>query len=379
MDVQIRDTEALRRVSPTMLRAYLEAHDWVHEQTWRDRILVWSGTHGEDVREILMPLREQSDTYGVRIAEAVEVLTVAEERSQIEVYYDLIGAGADVIRLRPLNGAGQSGWTLGESVEFLTRARDLITAAARAAERPGQPVYRGRASGEVTEYVRGVRPLPGYEAGPALTLHSQVPAGYGVQLDMGDPFKAPFPRRAVTALNGGLREASRTADAVLAGEKIEDALKEASSQNASANLYDAVAALARRGHGIGISVAWAGVRPADAPGGEFAFSESAAEVFTDGAELLRQNSPFRDAHVTGEIVRLDRQSREEFDGHSVVLYELDGRPIPLHVQFSVEDQEEVVRAFRNSIDISVVGDIHREGRRHFLRNPHDFLVIGATP
>ena len=379
MDVQIRDAEALRRISPAMLRAFLEANGWVQEQTWRDRILVWSSTHSEEVREILMPLREQSDTYGVRIAEAVEVLAVVDERSQLDVYYDLIGAGADVIHLRPLNGASQSGWTLGESVEFLTRARDLITAAARVAERPGQSVYRGRASGEVTEYVRGVRPLPGYEAGPDLTLHSQVPAGYGVQLDMGDPFKAPFPRRATIALNAGLRQASRAADVVLAGGKIEDALKETSSQSTSANLYDAVAALARRGHGISISLTWAGVRPADAPSGEFAFSESAAEVFMEGAELLRQNSPFLDAHVTGEIVRLDRASREEFDGHSVVLYELDGRPIPLHVQFRIEDQEEVVRAFRNNIEISVNGDIHREGRRHLLKDPRDLVVIGATP
>ena len=379
MDVQIRDGTALRRVSPAMMRAYLEARGWEHEGTWRNRIMVWATTGGEGVIEVLIPLREQSGVYATRISEAVASLAEIEDRSQIEVYYDLLGAGADVIRLRPLNGAGQPGWTLGESVDFLTRARDLITAAARAAERPGQPVYRGRASGEVTEYVRGVRPLPGYEAGPELTLHSQVPAGYGVQLDMGDLVRAPFPRRATIALNDGLQEAGMTADAVLAGRKIEDALDENPSQAASANLYDAVAALARRGHGIGVSVAWADVRPADAPSGEFAFSESAAEVFVEGAQLLRQNSPYLDAHVTGEIVRLDRESKAEFDGHSVMLYELDGRPIPLQVQFSFEDQEEVVRAFRNSIEISVNGDIHREGRRYRLRNPREFLVVGATP
>ena len=378
MDVQIRDAEALRKVSPAMLRAYLEAHGWVQGETWRDRIVVWASTADAQVMEILMPLREQSDTYGVRIAEAVEFLAVTENRSQIEVYHDLIGAGADVIRLRPLNGAGQSGWTLGESVDFLTRARDLLNAAARAAERPGQSVYRGRASGEVAEYVRGVRPLPGYEAGPELTLHSQVPAGYGVQLDMGDPIRAPFPRRATIALNAGLHEASATADAVLAGRKIEDALEESPSQAASANLYDAVAALARRGHGIGVNLAWAGVRPAATASSDFAFPESNAEVFVEGAELLRKNSPFLDAHVTGEIVRLDRESKEEFDGHSVVLYEFDGRPIPLHVQFSIEDQEQVVLAFRNGIEISVNGDIQREGRRHVLMNPRDFVVIGAT-
>lgn len=378
MDVEIKDLPALRRVSPTMLRSYLEAHNWTQQELWRDRIVIWANTTGERAFEILMPLREYSDTYALRISESVALLSEIENRSQLEVYYDLMGEGADVIRLKPLNGVGQEGWNLGESVEFLTRARDLLAAAARAAERPGQPVYRGRPSSEVADYVRSVRPLPGYETGPELTLHSQVQSGYGVQRDMGDPVKAPFPRRATIALNDGLREASRTVDRVLAGEEIEEALEEATSQGASANLYDAVAALARGGHGISVSLAWAGVRPASSTDANFAFSESSAAVFSEGAELLRQNSPFLNAHVTGEIVRLDRVLKEEFDGQSIVLYELDGRPIPLHVQFQVADHEGVVRAFREGIQISVNGDIHREGRTYQLRNPHGFAVAIRT-
>ena len=376
MDVLIRDSDALRRLSPTVLRAYLEAHGWTRGETWRNRILVWSKAHGEQISELLSPLREQSDAYAVRISEALTLLAELEERSQLDVYHDLLGAGADVIRLRSLNGAGQSGWTLGDSVEFLTRARDLVMSAARAAERPGQSVYRGRASGDVTDYVRSVRPLPGYETGPELTLHSQVPAGYGTQEDLGDTFGAPFPRRATIALNAGLREAGTKAEAVLAGENLSYVFGETASQGVSANLCDAVAALARRGHGIEVSLSWATVRPAEAGDSQFAFSESTAEVFTEGAALLRQNSPFPDAHVTGAIVRLDRQSREEFDGMAVVLYQLDDRPVALHVQFEMQDRDEVLRAFRDGLEVSLDGDIQREGRQYVLHNLRNF---GVTP
>ena len=379
MDVQIRDAAALRRVSPDKLRAYLQAHDWVQEEVWRDRIMVWSATRGEQVNEILIPLREQSDAYAVRISEAVALLSAIEERSQLAVYYDLVGAGADVIQLRPLNGIRQSGWTLGDSVEFLTRARDRVAAAARAAEHPGQAVYRGRASGQVTDYVRSVRPLPGYEAGPELTLHSEVPTGYDVQEDLGDAFRAPFPRQATIALNNGLREADRTAAAVISGKDITDVFEAAPSQGVSANFCDAVADLARRGHGIGVSLSWAAVRPADAHNGEFQFAESTADVFTQGAQLLRRNSPFNDAHVVGEIVGLDREQREEFDGHSDVVCELDGRPVALKVQFQSADYDEVWRAFRDGIQISIDGDIHREGRRYTLRNPRNFAVASPIP
>ncbi len=379
MDVHIMDTPALERVSPIMFRAYLESRGWVHEQTWRNRIMVWSNSYGGEAREALVPLREQSDVYAVRVSEAVTLLAEFEERSQLDIYYDLLGAGSDVIRLRPLKGSAQTGWDFSDSVDFLTRSRDLITAAARAAERPGQPVYRGRLSGEVTAYVRGVRPLLGPEAGPELTLHSPVPAEYGMQLDMGDPLHAPFSRRATIALNTGLREASEVLEAVYGGGQLSEVFGNEASKAVSANLCDAVAALARQGHGIGVGLSWAKVRPADAPSREFAFVESAADLFAEGAELLRRTNPFIDAHVTGEIVRLDRDSKEEFDGRSVVLHELDGRPVALHVQFDNADQDGVLRAFKNSIEISVDGDIHREGRTYLLKNPHNFVVLDAVP
>ena len=374
MDVQVRDRPALRRVSPTAIQAYLQSHGWVHEENWRERIAVWSLESDGQIHQILAPLLEVSERYHARISDALATLAELEMRSQLDVYYDLIGAGADVIRLRPLNGAGQSGWTLSESVDFLTQARDLVAAAARSAERPGEPVYRGRASGQVTDYVRSVRPLPGYETGPELTLHSEVQAGYGVQEDMGDAFRAPFPRQATIALNNGLREAGRTALAVIGGGEIQSVFEDAPSHGVSANFCDAVAALARHGHGIGVRLAWATVRPSNASDGEFQFPESTADVFVQGAELLRQNSPSPNEHVIGEIVGLDRQRREEFDGQSVLVCELDGRPVALQVQFDAHDYDEVWRAFRNSLTVSVDGDVHREGRRYFLRNPRNFKV-----
>ena len=94
--------------------------------------------------------------------------------------------------------------------------------------------------------------------------------------------------------------------------------------------------------------------------------------------MLRQNSPFPDAHVTGEIVRLDRQSQEEFDGRAVVLYQLDDRPVALQVQFEMQDRDEVLRAFRDGLEVSLDGDIHREGRQYVLHNLRNFGVASGT-
>ena len=374
MNVHIRDSAALSRITPPLLSRYLEVHGWTREETWRGRITVWSTEHIEQRHQVLMPLMELSDAYAVRMSEAVSTLAEIEDRSQLEVYYELIAGGADVIRLRTLNGSKSDRRSLSESAKLLHDARDLVASAARAAERPGQPVYRGRPSGIVTRYIDGIQPLPGYETDGDLVLHSRVPPDYDEQADMGDSFHHPFARQAALALESGLREVGNTVPKVLGGDAGISLFEEAAQRGVSANMCDAVAELVGDQHGIEISLLWAKVRPSEASDGHFAFAESTADVLTEGARWLRRNSPFLDAHVTGEIVRLDRESREEFDGRAGVLYELDGRPVVLNVRFAPVDRDDVLKAFRDGVEVSVYGDVHRAGRRYVLRNPRNFQL-----
>ena len=380
MNVQIRDAAALRRVNPTMLRAYLESHGWSRREIWRDRIAVWSAERDGRAQEILAPLRESSDAYAVRMSEVVAALSEAEERSQLDVYYDLLAAGADAIRLRSLNGVGNAEWTLDESAAVLENARKLLLAAARSAERPGAPVHRGRASGFVSAYMREVAPILGYGGGRELTLHSRTPASYaGSQLDFGDAVKPPFSRQVTLALNNGLREAEKAARTAQTGETIESSFERAAREGANANLCEAVAALAKREHGIGVGVSWAASRPSEEPDGEFSFHESLADALDAGAEWMKSVNPFTDAHVTGEVVHLSRNIKEDFDGQAVIMYEFDNRLTALRVKFDDADHDNVIRAFENSLEVSLYGDVHREGRLYFLENPRDFSVLERKP
>ena len=373
MDVQITDAAALSRVPPTALRAYLQSRDWVQVDTWRSRIQIWSKEHNGQPSQVLSPLREMSGSYATRMYEAVALLAELEERSQFDVYYDLLGARADVVTIRPLNGASARMWSLADSAELLDCSQDLMTAAARAAERPNQLVHRGRISANVTEYVRGVQALPGYEDGQGLTLHSLVPAGYGEQGYMNDEVKPPFSRQVTLALNKGLAGARYVADALIGGAKAADVFEKAKSQGVSANSCGAIAALAERG-GVQIGQRWAAVRPSSASDSVFAFTKSSGEALADGADWLRRRSPFMDAHITGEVVLLSRDRKEDFNGECVIVHELDGRPVALQVRLNPNHREEVFRAFEESLEVSVYGDIHRVGNKHTLENPRDFSV-----
>lgn len=374
MKVQIEDADALRKVSRTALRAYLQSNGWIHAETWRNRILIWSKEYDGRNRDILMPLYEDSGSYATRIYEAVSLLAELEDRSQLDVYYDLMEAGADVIRLRLLNENSRFDESLSARANFLDWAQKLMESAARSVERPNQPVYRGRLSDRVADYMRSVRPLLGYGIGSDLVLHSRVPARYG-QSDMGDDFLSPFGRKTTKALLEGLREADKTAVTVNSGKvEIEEAFKQATCHGVSANLCEALAALAKQSRGVVVSVSWAAVRPAKAADSEFAFLESSADVLEEGAQWLRRKSPALNEYITGEIVRLDKENPGEFDGLATMTCELDGRSVGLHVQFEMEDRDEVVRAFREGIEVSVEGDIYREGKKHVLKNPRHFMV-----
>ena len=374
MEVLITDTRALRRIIPAFLSTYLSIQGWVRQETWKDRIVIWSIESEGRTAELLVPLREQSDAYAVRMSEAVAALSQLEERSQLEVYYDLLGAGSDIIRLRPMSDQAEQEWSLNDNAELLTKVKNLLQAAARAAEVPGRPVYHGRLSADVRDYLQKVRLLPGYETSKELTVHSPVSVDYGQQHDMGDAFREPFPRKVTLALNQGLSKAVKTAEVVIGGEGI-TSFEKASKQGASANLCEAVAALAHQTHGVELVTTWAQVRHSDISPGRFSFAESHAEVLEQGAELLRQKTPLLDALIHGEIVRLDRHSHEDFDGHAIVLAEVDAKTVPLEVQFDTADRDEVLRAFRDNLPIRVNGNIHRDGRRHVLHDPSGFVLV----
>ena len=97
MNVHIRDSAALNRITPSLLSMYLKIHGWVYEETWRGRIAVWSKVYNEKRQQILVPLTDSSDTYAVRMSEAVSTLADIEGRSQLEVYDELVADGAEVV------------------------------------------------------------------------------------------------------------------------------------------------------------------------------------------------------------------------------------------------------------------------------------------
>ena len=375
MKVQIRDRDALSSLTTLNLRVYLRSRGWDDGGRWGERATIHIKEQGGRAWEILVPLRDTVADYAEAMAEAVAVLSAVEEQSQLDVFDDLQGAGADVIGLASLNGAAQGTPSLRQSADLLKDANDLLVAAARAVEKP-QAAYRGGMSAAVAEYLGQVRPRPGYHEGYTLTLYSPVAPRLGEQQDLGDDNAyAPFPRRAALRLAEALQSANTAVSEAAAGSSLAP-FEQAVSSGVSANLCDAAARLAKGGHrnGIGIAVDWAAVRPAGKPAARFRFTGQSADILSDAARHLRSSEPSYGESVMATVVKLEREP-DEFDGRAVILSLREERPIRMSALFEPAAYDTVIRAFRERTAVRLDGDIHPAGQGYELRNPRNLQLI----
>ncbi len=372
MRVDIRDREALSSLSLLSLRTYPKSRQWVDEGDWGNRATVFSKEHKGRRWEILSPFQDTFADFAEAIAEAIAVLATVENRSQLDVFHDLEGTGADVIHMRSPNGMAEKPLSLRQNAEMLDAAYGMLASAARAAEKPSA-AYRGRASSNVADYLDNVQPLPGYHEGYDLTLHSPVPAGFGTQTDFGDAYAAPFSRRATKQLSKALHHASKAITETVSGDTL-DPFSQVVKEGVSANLCDSVAALAENGRGIEIALFWAGVRPSNVPDSNYKFTETSAGILSEAAEFLRRNDPSFDEHLIAQVVRLEKEP-DNFDGKAVLLTVRDERLFRIQVEFKQPAYDMVIQAFRNQKFVSLDGDILPTGNGYELRNPRNLIFV----
>ena len=93
MLVQIRDRAALSSLPSTNLRHYLKTHGWEDAGRWGKRATVHTKKYGGRKWEILIPLSDTVADYAESMAESIAILSTVEERSQLDVFYDILKAG----------------------------------------------------------------------------------------------------------------------------------------------------------------------------------------------------------------------------------------------------------------------------------------------
>ena len=372
MIVEIRDRDALNSISIVSLRTYLNSRGWTNAGVWGERpITIFAKEYAGRTWEVLVPHRDTIGGYAGNMAESLSVLAAVEERSQLEVFYDIKGTTADVIRVRSANGLADTPLSLGQSATLLNHAYRMVAACARAVERP-QAAYRGKPSANVENFLSNVRPVSTYQ-GYAVTLHCPMPVEIGDQTDMGDEYRVPFSRQVTYKLAEALDHTSTAIEDAVANNTL-DRFGISVAYGVSANLCASVSELAKNGHGIAIDLEWADGRPATIPDSHFQFTVDSADILQQASHSFSRREPSYDEEIVAQVVQLAREPHE-FDGKATIVSAGDDRAIRMNVEFDESVYEIVINAFRDHSNISLLGDVHPLGRGYELRRPRNLLGV----
>ena len=246
--------------------------------------------------QVLLPLTPTVVDFADRMRDLVMVLADVEQRPELTIMQDLVGAGADIVRLWAVAPDSASTITLSRAATMCQEGLLLMTAAAQAELRPARafPMGLARDMGlpkEVVEYIAAL----GFGRNEGDAFAVTISSAVAPALKSGAPDQSgtvtsrpdqPFSRRVVHRLDKPLTAVRGALADTVARREIEP-FEAAVSMGVSADLCEALANLIERADGLRVTITWSVGRPGG-QNAEHAFGHSDATVLHEAASILRQ-------------------------------------------------------------------------------------------
>ena len=368
MKVSIRDTDALRAVSPAALSAYARAAGWIPQERYRVHSDVYVG---EARPEIIVPRTVRLGDYASVVAALIETFAQVSGQDELTIYRSLVVADRDVVRVGVAESDDGS-VTLNDGVDLIGGARDMLLSVACSLYEP-RPVYRAGANREAAALLKRVRLGQTDQGSFVVTLLTPVvpppmPALLPDPDDLNAPIERRMTRRLVEALNAARGAVERTAT----GD--EGAFGESVAGGVSANLCEALVRIIKPFPTLDVGVSWARTRPMTASGTVVRFGRADMAVLQEAARLLRDRAPRPDVRLHG-FVRLLKRGQADIDGTIGLAADVDGQRQSVVAVLERDDYERTVQAHHDRALVVLAGDLDRMGQRWRLLNPRLENVI----
>ena len=371
MKALIVDPETLSSVTPAAMIAYATTEGWVRTEKYGEHSDVYIKRGG---RELIIPGTAQIGDYAQVVANVIHHFSQWENRSELQVFKDIVGSDRDVIRVRTPEAEGDGSVQIDAGVNIFAQAREILLSAACSANEP-RAAYRAGKNKEATAYMNRVRLGQTEQGSFIVTLLAPVPPSLEppAQRDFWPPAdEEPFDRLVTRYLADGLQAAHKAAEQVVRGEGISAFIKSI-PKGVSANLCEALSLLIDVGEGLDVSVTWARTRPTPEARRQVVFGRSESEVFKEAARVLRLQEPRPDEKLEGYIVGAGRRIEDDI-GHVTLKTFIDGKPVSVKTVLPADIYTLALSAHDEKNPISVTGDLKREGQRWRLDNPRNWIV-----
>ena len=368
MKVSIRDTDALRAVSPAALSAYARAAGWSPQKRYRVHSDIYVG---EARPEIIVPRTVRLGDYASVVSRLIETFAQVSGQDELTVYRSLVIADRDVVRVRTAESDDGS-VTLNQGADLIGGARDMLLSAA-CSLRDLRPVYRAGANREAAELLKRVRLGQTDQGSFVVTLLTPiVPPPMPALLPDPDDLNAPIERRMTRRLVEALSAVRGAVERTAAGE--EGAFGESVASGVSANLCEALARIIEPFPTLDVGVSWARTRPMTASGTVVRFGWTDTAVLREAARSFRDRAPRPDVRLHG-FVRLLKRGQVDDDGTIGLAADVDGQRQSVVAVLEREDYERALQAHSDRALVVLAGDLDRIGQRWRLLSPRLENVI----
>ena len=367
MKVEIQDNEALRAVSPGALAAYAKAAGWAKVKSYRGNSDVYAA---ERLPDIVLPRIQELGDYASVVARLIEIFAKVAERDELALYYDLVNANRDVVRVRA-GGSDDGSLMVNDGVDLIDGARDMLLAAACSLREP-QALYRAGANREAADLLSKVRMGQTEQGSFVVALVISIPPPIPMLFEDSEDYDPPIERWMTRRLIQSLDAARSATESTLSGDGA--AFTRVVDKGVSANLCEALDRMISPFPTLDVGVTWALTRPMKSARKIVGFANSDAQILREAARSFREREPQPDISLTGPIHRLSRAEWES-DGVVTMRAFIGGQSKSVKVYAKRTDYERLTDAHRQRLPVVMRGDLEQYGQRISLRNARIISVI----
>lgn len=380
MKAIVVDSAVLATIGPIASAAYLRSRGWSREVIEPGFSEVWRLSDEQGGFEVLLPLNRELADYALRMGEMLQTLSVAEQRSQLEILTDVSLASADVVRLRVTGAETADGSiAIDDGVTLVDSARAVLLAAACSAHEPRRsfPTRKPRQAVEYLEKARlGQTERGSYTVTMVSTVAPSLTASEDGRLFDTPDTQEPFARRVTLTLARAVTKL-RTAAEVAVAESDLQPFEDAVCKGVSADLCEAVTGIGAASPDSGamhLAITWSPARPVpEATPSRAVVPHDYMPVVEEAGRLLRSREPREDFLVLGPVVRLER-SESQGPGRITVTTLVDEVARRVSVELQEAEYHVAIHAHDHADPVACRGSLRKEGSTFALLEPRDFDI-----
>ena len=383
MKVQVIDEQALASPAPRNIRLYLRMHGWQRQSEASATPDVWAQETQEGTYEVIAPSSKDARDYLQRVAELLRTVSIAEDRSELDLLRDLTEVSYDIQNIHTHFSSPPGTAPLRDAAEAFAAAQAMLSASTAALEAP-RLVLPSRRPSRTSELMKKVLAGPTREGSYVISIWVPVPPRLTQDEDLvlfEDPSE-PFEREATKHLNRALTAAHAAASEALTGDDGLDAFLRREDTGISANLCEALVGLAgEEGVGFDVQFAWSLDRPVAGLEPRVRFNEESIPVLGEAARELRAMLPEDEVRLRGNVVRLHREEQLGSGEVTIAGWIVDdpqGKIRRVSLNLAESDYQRAIQAHQSFTDVEVVGSLFQRGTRTHLRDARSFELMSSS-